>query len=196
MIRTETRGVALALALAALIISCTSDDGAADAPAGGATYFVGDVDGTSARVGVAVASGRVSFFLCGGADDTSDTAWASGTIDASGALHLEPGTLSVDAARTDDVIEGTLTRAHGTSRFRVIRVGEEPAGLWEAHEPDGRVGLVVSTPGDNGEAQGVFLTVGTTFQVTPVAPLRPVAGALRVRVPALDRTVSLARAIP
>src|SRR5690554_2507578 len=150
MIRTRNSGWAtllgaLAAALALASTSCNDDegDGAGARVESGTSYFVGAVDGTSARLGVAVANERVLLFLCGGADDLDDTAWASGALEADGKLRLAPGALSVDAALAGDAIEGTVTRPRGTSPFRVQRVSE-PAGLWEAKEPDGRVGLVLS----------------------------------------------------
>lgn len=187
-------------ALISLATTSCSDESPTQAdevgPKARAEYFVGSVEGTSAKLGVAVEGERLLLFLCGGADDLDDTIWAPGTVDDGGKLYVEPGALSVEAMLAGDAIEGTLTRPRGTSHFRVVRASAESMGLWQAQEADGRVGLVVTTPGESGEAQGVFRTIDLNFQVTPVMPIRPNDGRLVVRIPALDRTVSLTLAIP
>ncbi len=198
----DTRRFFRGLLVLATMVStaCGDDETPSTAPATetGTAYYAGPADGTSARVGIAVKDGRVVLFLCGGADDPSDTAWGAGTVDAAGAIALQAGgPMSVDAQRTPDVVEGTLTRARGTTHFRAALLRGEPTGVWDAREPEGRVGLIVSSPGDDGEAQGVMLELSRrALQVTPVRPLRVFDRALAVTIPDLSREVRLLPVTP
>ena len=188
---------ACALALSFATASCGPVDAESGAVVDKTEHYAGAVEGSDAKLGVAVDAGRALVFLCGGPTDPSDTVWITAAVDGQGKLTTSgQGPVIVSASIVAGVVEGTIVRAKGLSRFRAPRVTELPTGLWEAREPEGRVGLVVLTPGDDGEAQGVLLGPSRAFQVTPVRPLQTLDGRLRVSVPDLGQTFALRRAIP
>lgn len=187
----------LALAVAALsTASCSGDD---EEPLPGwrtalepGTY-VGDVEGTDARVGVVVGIQTVVVFVCGGPGTVGTaTAWANGERAREGSTTLASATrkmtLSRDAAdEKGEIVGGLVEGGIAPLKFAAKRVAPgTTAGLYEATDEFGRTGVVVD---DKGRAQGALIPTGSTSTVFQVIVTSPQFERESFEVTFQDRTI-------
>ena len=161
------------------------------ATASSPSYFAGEVAGSDAVVAIVREGSHLTAYACGGASSyTTLTRWFEGDATAGSPVELQRNgmTLRLDASWADgDDIRGTLTDTTGrTLTFRASpQAGDALSGLYENTESGCRAGAVVWYPTGASEPslQGTWCSrEGLVEQVTPVRPMTPDEGGLRVQL--------------
>jgi hypothetical protein len=164
------------LALAALPLVTTSCSDSEPSVPGWRTAlepgtYVGDVEGTDARVGLVVGIGSVTAFVCGGQSSLSTaTTWANGDRAREGGTTLATPTRTMTLTRDEadergNEVRGVVEGGPSPLRFVAQRVGSGTvAGVYEASDAEGRTGVVVDP---FNRMQGAFVKQGqsTVFPV-------------------------------
>jgi hypothetical protein len=167
-------------ALAAVAAACGSSSSPAPAVP---LIFVGQVEGSDARVGVVATDHNARIFFCGGAATYKEmTHWLlSVPIDAHGAVShpVDTAGWAVEGQVAHTGASGMVTVSGGsTFTFHAAPVAHGTiAGLYEGAGPCGKVGLIV-TQGSAGETptgQGACVPASGHADPEQVNPIRPIA---------------------
>ena len=186
--QTLSKGAYAALVVvAAACGSSSSSSPATVAP----RVFVGQVEGSDARVALITTEHNARVFFCGG-DTTykSMTHWIpSAPIDAKGAVSQPPDAAgwAVEGEVQSSGASGMVT-AHGGSTFAFHAVPVATgtiAGIYEAAGPCGKVGLIVAqaSAGDAPVGQGACVPPNGNADPEQVNPIRPIARAADGTIP-------------
>jgi hypothetical protein len=146
--------------------------------------YVGEVEGTDARVGV-FSKDEASFriYFCGGPDTLGSlTHWFNTTMEPTDGYDY-----SVQIER--DLAEGDITVPAGDRHAftaKPVTWGDIP-GLYEANAPCGKVGVIISAVPDSDELHVQGACAGKVLadakQVNPILPVtRAADGSIEVRV--------------
>lgn len=204
---SSVRFFLVAVALASASAACSSDSDPAKpeptpdagkqdpAPDSGESpefprAYVGEVEGTDARVGIFEKDAEsFRLYFCGGPETVGSlTHWFNTTVSPTGGFDY---TIQIEK----DGAEGTYTSPEGTHPFtaRPVTWGRIP-GLYEANAPCGKVGVVISPVPDSEELHVQGACLGTVLidakQVNPILPLTLGSdGSIEVRVEGETDTV-------
>jgi hypothetical protein len=159
-------------------VRSTRADAGEDASTPALHYWVGAVDDSDIRLGVAQEGDRARVFFCGGPSSyESATRWVVTPLAADGGFEFDDGGWQVSGKLSDDAIAGKLklgsNDAHDFSASPV-RKGTI-AGLYEGMADCGRVGLIVSQTNADEEPSAQGACVGTGHPPEQVNPILPVA---------------------
>jgi hypothetical protein len=165
-------------AVACLALGCSGDP--EPSPAGQSpNAWVGAVEGSDVKVGLANQDGMVLLFFCGGSDSyASHTRWFTGDgVRPDPFSFAEAGWSIEGAIGSDGSITGTLrTESDDAGSWSAEPVAPRTlAGLYEGAAPCGRLGLIVTqaTTRDEPSGQGACLRVeGELAIVEQVNPVR------------------------
>jgi hypothetical protein len=194
----RTRRVPAEWAFAAFVsLGCSSSSAPSASAVQGSQprVFTGQVDGTDARVAVVATTHHARVFFCGGdATYATSTHWFLVDIGPAGQVASpSDGGLSFNGQVGDSVVRGSLVGVDGRSHTFVaspISAGTI-AGLYEATQPCGKVGLIVSQSSPTVAPTGQGACIGSpgangatpVEQVTPLRPLtRAADGTIRVTI--------------
>ncbi|HKP63192.1 MAG TPA: hypothetical protein VJV78_40925 [Polyangiales bacterium] len=151
-------------------------------------YWVGTVEDSDIRLGVAQEPERARVFFCGGPSSyATATRWVVTTLAADGGFEFEDEGWRVSGQLSDDEIAGTLRLGSDESRdfsASPVRKGTI-AGLYEGTADCGRVGLIVSQADKREEPTGQGACVGAGHppeQVNPILPIALSGGEIRVEI--------------
>ena len=151
-------------------------------------YWVGTVENSDIRLGVAQADEQARLFFCGGPTSyASSTRWVVSMLAADGGFEFDEGGWQISGALSDDAIRGRLRLGSEDSReFSAAPVRNGTiAGLYEGLADCGRIGLIV-TQTDKAErpsAQGACVGTGhPPEQVNPILPVALKRGEIQVDV--------------
>jgi hypothetical protein len=163
-------------------------DAGEDASMPALRYWVGAVDDSDIRLGVAQESDQARVFFCGGPSSyASATRWVVTALAADGGFEFDEGGWHVSGELSDDAIAGQLRLGSDDSReFSASPVSKGTiAGLYEGLADCGRIGLIVTQASKGNEPSGQGACVGTGHppeQVNPILPIALKAGEIRVEV--------------
>ena len=166
----------------AVVAACSSSSTPAPPAATPALrVFVGEVEGSDARVGVVATDQSARIFFCGGdASYKAMTHWIpSAPIDGRGGVSLPADNAGwvVHGQIADAAASGMVTVPGGsTFSFHADPVAKDTiAGLYEAVGPCGKVGLIVSqgSAGDSPAGQGACVPASGNADPEQVNPIRP-----------------------
>ena len=165
---------------------CGDEDGSSGGPAPVTQQtFVGDVPGTEMRVAVVRDGDDVALFFCGGATTfATATKWIRSTA-AGTAFDLVADSWKATVSIQGGLVTGTVDIGDGAAlAWQGARVDEAGvAGLYEAAQSDGNVGVIVALDEAGAAfAQGALVTPTIAAQVVPIAPVERVSDRLRVSV--------------
>ncbi len=168
--------------------SCSTDDATGSGGADGTVTqetFVGAVAGTDVRLSLVRDGEALALFFCGGADSyATSTKWIRSSAPGP-AYDLGEGGWKATFSVEGTSATGTVDRGVGVPLAWSAALVDEAglAGLYEAEEQDGRVGVVV-TLDEAGQpvVQGALVTATIAAQVVPIAPVERVSDRLRVQV--------------
>jgi hypothetical protein len=165
-------------------------------------YWVGEVEDSDIRLGVAEADDQARVFFCGGPSSyATSTRWLLRPLAADGGFEHDEGGWQVSGTLSDDAITGTLRIGSEDSRefsARPVRKGTI-AGLYEGQADCGRIGLIVNQADEDElpSAQGACVGTGhPPEQVNPILPIARKAGEIRVEVDGQESGVRLAGPLP
>jgi len=151
-------------------------DAASEADA--VTRWVGAVPDSDIRLGAVLEGRRARLFFCGGPSSyATATRWLIAAIDADGEMHAEESGFSVHARLERGALEGEFGVPDQASRpFSAAAIREGTlAGLYEGQAECGRLGLIVTQPTRNAEAEGQGACVGSGHPPEQVNPILPIA---------------------
>jgi len=154
--------------------------------AGGASTFVGSVEGTDIKVGLVTDGGKAALFFCGGPSSfTQSTRWFRGD-GAPSAISFTSANWAASGSANGELASGMVNPGIGSSlRWTAKRVSEDGLpGLYESTtDPDGTAGVVVL---DESTMQGAMLPKGSTAtsvqQIVPILPITRSPDGIRVTV--------------
>lgn len=141
----------------------------------GVSVFVGEVEGTDIRVGVAVKGGYAAVFFCGGESSLPATRWFRGASTAT-KIAIENANGQVDGTIKGSTASGTVRldadagAEEKTWTATAIKPGSV-AGLYEFKNDAGVGGVVVT---DEDDAQGAFVATLKTSPVAQIIVFRPI----------------------
>ncbi|MFO0650064.1 MAG: hypothetical protein U0326_27835 [Polyangiales bacterium] len=150
--------------------------------------FVAPIDGTDAAIGAVVMGDAIAVYVCGGPTRyASVSQWFEGGLDADGAASWILGDTTMRVRREGHALSVSLSMGDlGARALRATRVPDEGlAGLYEATDDGGRVGVIVlpAVQGGDPSVVGAWRSrMGIASQVTPIRPLLLSLRALRVDV--------------
>ncbi len=182
-------------------IGCGDDDASGGGPTPNTQQtFVGDVTGTETRVALVRDGDDVALFFCGGATTfATATRWVRAQAQGD-TFDVTADGWAVHVSIQGGLVTGTLDTGDGVAAaWQGSRVDEAGlAGLYEAEQSDGNVGVVVALD-EAGAAlvQGALVTPTVAAQVVPIAPVERVADRMRVTVLFVDgpKDVTVRRAV-
>jgi len=165
-----------AAALACSSLGC-SDESASKPAEPSPSVWVGEVEGSDARVALAQRDGAVTLFFCGGDDSyMTDTRWFAEDALPNAAFSFTDGGWSVNGVLEKGVASGSVqTETDAARDWTAARVDPRTiAGLYAGVAPCGKLGLIVTqaTADDEPSGQGTCLRVEASGviveQVNPV----------------------------
>ncbi|HVJ93273.1 MAG TPA: hypothetical protein VM580_25905 [Labilithrix sp.] len=178
--------------------SC-SDSAPVKTPEIASGTYVGQVEGSDARVAVVVGPTSLVVFVCGGsASYETSTVWfrANRTETTQIDLSRENRKIHLDPAGATTLAGGLeLGDGSDSHNVRVTRVGDDAIeGLYEVKDAEGQAGVVVSNAD---EAQGAFIQ-NITAKILQIVPIRPIALVENrfLRVNVANRTIEVSRVVP
>jgi hypothetical protein len=172
---------------AAVAAGCGSSSSPAPAPP---RIFVGQVEGSDARVALIATDHNARIFFCGG-DTTykSMTHWIpSAPIDAKGNVMLsDTAGWAIHGEVESSGVSGVVT-AHGgtTFNFHAAPVATGTiAGVYEVNAPCGKVGLIVAqgSAGEGPAGQGACVPANGNADPEQVNPILPIARGVDGTIP-------------
>ena len=161
--------------------------------------YIGQVDGSDAKLGVVVGPSQVVAFVCGGdATYGTSTVWFRTARSAPSAVDVTSKAHELHLEKVDgSTLSGQFVLGDGSPAHtvRVTRLNDENgiAGVYEATDADGHSGVIVSSAD---EAQGAFIpSIAAKFlQIVPIRPLALIDGSL-LRVLVAARTIEVKRIV-
>jgi hypothetical protein len=177
-------------------------DAGEDASTPALRYWVGTVDDSDIRLGVAQEPDQVRVFFCGGPTSyASATRWVMPPLAADGGFEFDGDGWHVSGNLSDDAIAGKLRLPSEPDReFSASPVREGTiAGLYEGQAGCGRLGLIVTQAREDDEPSGQGACVGTGHppeQVNPILPIALKGGEIRVEVGGQESSVRAAGPVP
>lgn len=166
-----------------------------DASSPALRYWVGTVDDSDIRLGVAQEPDRARVFFCGGPSSyATSTRWVVTTLAADGGFEFEDDSWRVTGELSDDAIAGKLRLGSDESHdfsASPVRKGTI-AGLYEGMADCGRIGLIVSQADRDDEPSGQGACVGMGHppeQVNPILPIALSGDEIRVEVGGAESSV-------
>ena len=144
--------------------------------------YVGQVEGSDARVGVVAGASSMVVFVCGGPTSVATaTAWLEGARSQGGATSLASasGSLVVERSDAANEVTGKLSGGPSPLTFRAQRVPEgSAAGIYEGRDAEGRYGVLADP---QASLQGAFVRKGGGL-AQQIIVIRPEAAAFRVEL--------------
>jgi len=201
MVGVTLQYAATSVLVAFMLVSCGSST-EPEAQPGSVAVYVGQIDGTDARIALARDDARWAAYVCGGPSTLSSmTEWFQGglgpAIDTGAEVQSNGKLLRVtftEGTAMGSVVTGT------EALFSASRVSVgATAGLFQLNERGCRSGLIVPPPGQ-GDPQGVYcanLDLGgnqmpTMYkQVNPLLPITLTDRGIASRVVGDSRTIYL-----
>jgi len=186
----------LVLLAAATLLACDSGtDEAQTGEVATTTTFIGDVDETTAMVGLIQDGDQVSAYVCGREDTLqTHTRWFHGTLSEDGiSVSMEAEGWHLEGALTAEVFDGVLSDPDGEPASISIDASSADAmtGLYSVLDAGCRAGLLV-LEADTLVTQGAWCDGdGLVKQVTPMMPVALIDGGIAVMVDDTDPAVSL-----
>jgi hypothetical protein len=170
-------------AVAACVAACGSSSSSASPASAEPRVFIGQVDGSDARVGVVATGHSARIYFCGGDGTfTTMTHWFPSVPFGTSGRDLAPTGATAGwsiAGEVDDAgASGMVTTTSGSGfAFHAAPVAAGTiAGLYEAAGPCGKVGLIVAQGSAGEEPVGQGACVPATGGASPeqVNPIRPI----------------------
>ncbi|HKU41887.1 MAG TPA: hypothetical protein VJR89_27205 [Polyangiales bacterium] len=154
-------------------------DAGQDAAAPVLQYWVGAVEDSDIRLGVAEQGERARLFFCGGPKSyETSTRWVVVDLAADGGgFELDDGDWQIAGTLGDDALRGKVRIGSGDARSFAARPTSDDtlAGLYEGMADCGRVGLIVTQAERSDEPTGQGACVGTGHPPEQVNPILPIA---------------------
>ena len=188
----------LALSLSVFCVGCGADDAdesdaspaaAHDGGADRVSVLVGELSDSDVKLGVIANPQRARLFFCGGPDSYEDmTRWVVADLDRDAAFELESDDWRLSGRIDDGALSGRLERDGEDGADFIARLIEPDtvAGVYEAMDPCGRVGLIVTQPSSDETATAQGACVGPGHLPEQVNPILPIArrddGSIRVEL--------------
>lgn len=177
---------------ACLTLGCSASS-SSPTPPSPPRVFTGEVDGTDARVAVIATAHHARVYFCGGdASFANSTRWFPVDIGAAGHVSSSAagaGGLSFDGQIGSGDVRGSFVAGDGKAHTFVANPvpAGTIAGLYEAAEPCGKVGLIVaqSSPAASPTGQGACIGAPGANGATPIEQVTP----LRQLTRAADGTI-------
>jgi hypothetical protein len=178
-------------ALAAHVAAAAACGSSSSPTPGASRVFVGQVEGSDARIGVVATDHHARIFFCGGnATYSAMTHWlASVPIDAHGGVSppADAAGWRVEGQVVQAGVSGTVTVAGGsTFTFHADPVAKGTiAGLYEGSGPCGKVGLIVAqgSTAETPVGQGACVPASGHADPEQVTPILPIARAADGTIP-------------
>jgi hypothetical protein len=160
--------------------------------------YVGAVEGSTVRVGVATEGGRAEIFFCGDRSNAAThTQWFNVTAAPGASFQTKVGAWTVDGRYDAGSAAGTVDRGDGVKLAWSAKVQPTDSvnGLYEGIDEGGRAGVIIADV-----PQGVFIS-GPRDEFSQITPLFPVVKtsqgiAVKFTVGNVERRLNLLPARP
>jgi hypothetical protein len=151
--------------------------------------YVGDVEGSDARVAVVEDGEELVAYLCGGPTSFATlTRWFRAPLPEQGSpFHLEKDGIVIEGSVSDGLAEGEIVASDGTRlAFQAEATPRgDLAGLYGAQDEGCMTGVIIGSaaPGEEPLVQGTWCSAsGSRAQVIPILPAQIQPRGLEVRV--------------